>query len=180
MEANPNRGGTVKEAEARASDLQSWAGNWIWRAVQTLVRAPDFNPSPKWVATRLNVSVEKALDALEGLERLGFITRDGAGGYAHTKEWVQLLPGKVTRAQLLNEHSKIAPQIITKLTAKDKFTTQFFIADQALVAAYAPKFIQLYRELNEEGLKLGLKEVFASEISFAQLTTPGTNAGGNT
>ncbi|RYZ78105.1 MAG: DUF4423 domain-containing protein [Proteobacteria bacterium] len=178
MDVTTKSEGSVQDAESRASDLQSWAGNWIWRAVQTLVRAPDFSPSPKWVATRLNISVEKALDALEGLERLGFISREGSS-FIHTKEWVQLLPGKVTRVQLLNEHSKIAPQIITKLTAKDKFTTQFFIADQALVASYAPRFIQLYREMNEEGLKLGLKEVFASEISFAQLTAPGTNAGGN-
>ncbi|RYZ90341.1 MAG: DUF4423 domain-containing protein [Proteobacteria bacterium] len=177
MEVTTNREAVPTESESRTSDLQSWAGNWIWRAVQTLVLAPDFSPSPKWVATRLNISIEKALDALEGLERLGFIHRDGSS-FAHTKEWVQLLPGKVTRAQLLNEHSKIAPQIITKLTAKDKFTTQFFIADQALVAAYAPKFIQLYREMNEAGLKQGLKEVFASEISFAQLTTTSTNAGG--
>ncbi|RYZ91318.1 MAG: DUF4423 domain-containing protein, partial [Proteobacteria bacterium] len=127
MDVTTDREGSVLGAESRASDLQSWAGNWIWRAVQTLVRAPDFSSSPKWVATRLNISVEKALDALEGLERLGFISREGSG-FVHTKEWVQLLPGKVTRAQLLNEHSKIAPQIITKLTARDKFTTQFFIA----------------------------------------------------
>lgn len=178
MEVSANRAEEkVERPTPQASDLQSWAGNWIWRAVQCLVQSPDFNASPKWIANRLNISIDKAVDAIEGLERLGFIKREGAT-YVHVKEWVQILPtGTVTRDDLLTTHSKIAPQIISKLTANDKFTTQFFLANQELISKYAPKFVQLYREMNDEGLKLGLTEVIASEISFAQLTTD-ANAGG--
>ncbi len=70
MEVTTNREAELANAPAPSgSDLQNWAGNWIWRAVQTLVRAPDFNASPKWIAARLNISIEKAVDALEGVER---------------------------------------------------------------------------------------------------------------
>lgn len=156
-------------SEARAADLQNWAGNWIWRAVQCLVESPDFNASPKWIAGRLNVSIEKAVDAVEGLERLGFILRNGAS-YKHVNDWVQLLPGEISSSELLSRHSKIAPQIIAKLNSSDKFTSQFFLGNQELVSRYAGRFIRLYQEMNEEGLRLGLKEVIASEISFVQLT----------
>jgi hypothetical protein len=154
---------------SQSADLENWAGNWIWRAVQCLVQAPDFNPSPRWIAARLNISLEKALDALEGLERLRFIRREGSS-FVHTDQWVQVLPGRLSTDDLLSRHAKIAPRIIAKLEANDKYTTQFLVANKELVSKYAPRFIALYKEMNDEGLRLGHTEVFASEMSFVQLT----------
>lgn len=157
-------------------DLNQYCANWIWRATECLVEAPDFEASPKWSAKRLNVSVEKIVDAFEGLERLGYIVRNG-NTFAKPKEYVAVDTAHLTREDLLSFHSKLAPQIITKLKSKDKFTTWFFNADEALITEFAPKFMKLFKELNDEGNRRQCKEVYASEISFAQLTE-GQNIGG--
>jgi hypothetical protein len=69
-----------KESEIRAGislrsteDIKMYLESWIWRAVESLITARDFEPSPRSIAYRLNISVEQAVDALEGLQRLGQI-----------------------------------------------------------------------------------------------------------
>lgn len=157
-------------------DLHQYCTNWIWRATECLIEAPDFEASPKWAAKRLNVSVEKIVDAFEGLERLGYIVRNGVT-YIKPANYVAVDTSHLTREDLLGYHSKLAPQITSKLTTNDKFTTWFFVADKNLVAEYAPKFMKLYKELNDEGNRRKCKEIYASEISFAQLTDGQKNGG---
>jgi DNA-binding MarR family transcriptional regulator len=156
-------------AKQHREDLDHWAGNWIWRAVQCLVESPEFNPSPKWSASRLNISVEKAVEALDGLERLGVIRRED-NTYKVNSNWFQLTPSAATRESLLLAHTKLAPQILSKLTAEDKFTVQFFRGNKELLNKFAPRFIALYKEMNDEAEVQGLTEVIASEVSFAILT----------
>ncbi len=158
------------------ADWEQWLGNWIWRAVQCLVEAPNFNPSPKWIANRLDITIEKAVEAVEGLERLGCIARDGHS-YKIVEAWMQLTPASLDRNRLLNAQSRIAPQLISKLTSADAFTTQFFLGDKELVKKFAPKFMELFKQMNEEGTKLNHKDVVAAQISFVQLTDE-SKAGG--
>lgn len=155
--------------EQKRSDLSNWSANWIWRAVQCLVDAPDFNSSPKWIATRLNISIEKAVEAAEGVERLGYIRRED-GNLKSSDRWLQVLPDKVSPEDLLAGHARLAPQIIAKLQPTDKYSTQFFLGDDALVTKYSLHFVRLFKEMNDEGLRRGLTEVIGSEISFARLT----------
>lgn len=154
---------------ARQEDLALWAGNWIWRAVQTLVEAPDFNPSPKWISQRLNITVEKAVDAIEGLERLGIITR-ADNTFNVQAGWFQVGTDELSSRQLLGAHANLAPQVLSKLKPNDKYTAQFFRGDAELLTKYAPKFIELYKQMDQEGKAKGSKEVIASQISFAVLT----------
>lgn len=65
------------ESDPGKADLKQYCGNWIWRALECLVDSKDFNPSPKWISQRLNISIENAVDAIEGLERMGLIVRTG-------------------------------------------------------------------------------------------------------
>ena len=157
---------TAKQVEV---DLAQWAGNWIWRTIQCLIESPDFNPSPKWSANRLGISIEKAVEAFDGLERLGIIKREN-NTFKVNSSWFQLTPNGATKESLLAAHTKVAPQILSKLTTNDKFTVQFLRGNRELLNKYAPKFIQLYKEMNDEAEAKGLKEVIASEISFAILT----------
>lgn len=159
----------VTAKDQMKTDLNQYCANWIWRSVECLVEAPDFESSPKWSAKRLNVSVDKIVDAIEGLERLGYIKRDGST-YIKPKEYVAVDTSHLNRENLFEFHSKLAPQIITKLTSNDKFTTWFFNADDQLISEFAPRFMKLYKEMNDEGVRRKCKDIFASEISFAQLT----------
>lgn len=157
------------ENQTRQEDLALWAGNWIWRAVQTLVESPDFNPSAKWIAQRLNITVEKAVNALDGLERLGILARVD-NTYKTQAGWFQVGEDKLSSKQLLSAHASLAPQVLSKLKPDDKYTAQFFRGDAELLIKYAPKFIELYKQMDQEGKDQGLTEVIASQISFAVLT----------
>jgi hypothetical protein len=174
----PDKNASGKELNAQFNaDLNHFYGNWIWRAVECLVEAPDFDPSPKWAAKRLNVSVEKIVDAMEGLIRLGYVERTGSSFKSRIPEY-HLSPDDLTREQLLEGHSKLAPQVISKLKPTSKFTTWFFLGNEDLVKKYGPKFMDLYAQMHAEGLKSGMKEVIASEIGFAIVTNENGVTGG--
>lgn len=162
--------GSNTNFEPTELDWEQWLGNWTWRAVQCLVEATDFNPSPKWISQRLNITVEKSVEAIEGLLRLGCIQRDGHS-YKVNTNWMQLTPTNLNRGRLLNAQSRIAPQLISKLTSDDAFTSQFILADKELIKKYAPKFMSLFKEMNDEGLASKRNEVVAAQISFVQLTS---------
>ncbi len=160
---------TEKMKDQNNADLLQYSGNWTWRAVECLINAPDFNPSPKWVSQRLNISVEKAVDAFEGLERLGYICRNGSSYKQQAKEF-HLGINEISKEDLLGIQSKLAPQIISKLKPSSKFTTYFMLGDEELIAKYAPQIMKIYIQMHSEGLEKGLTEVVASEISFALLS----------
>lgn len=169
----------ILDSQQRQEDMDNWTGNWIWRAVHTLVESPECSASPKWIASKLEISVEKAVDALEGLVRLSIIEmRDGR--YHSKSSWLQTTTQNASREELLIQFSRIAPQIISRLnTVTSKFTYQFFLADAELIARYTPKIMEIYNEMNEEGLRRGLTDVYASEIAFAKMSSTSTQAGGN-
>lgn len=164
-ELNPN-----EQTHQSQLDLAHWAGNWIWRAVQCLVESSDFDPSPKWAAQRLNVSVDKIVEAFDGLERLKIIERKGKT-FSVNSNWYQVTKDQATPSQLLEAHAKLSPQMISKLKSDDKYSAQFFLGNRDLLAKYSHKFMALYKEMNDEGRSLGLKEVVASQISFTVLTS---------
>ena len=151
------------------SDYRQFCQNWIWRAVNCLIMAPDFEPSPKWAAKRLNVSVDKIVEAFEGLERLGYIQRSG-NSYSYSNDLIDATEHTLTAEEMISIHSRLAPQIISKLTKSSRFTTQIFIGDKALVDEYAPKIGKLLNEMREKGLAQKSKEVIAIELGIATLT----------
>lgn len=150
-------------------DLKQFCENWIWRATECLVSAPDFEASPKWAAKRLNVSVEKVVEALEGLERLGHIKRIGST-FEKVADLVSVDSKQITKEQLITIHSRIAPQIISKLDSTAKFTTQFFLGNRELLEEFAPKFSALIDEMRDRGLQQRSSDVTAMELSFTVLT----------
>jgi len=154
----------------KQDDLNHYCMSWIWRAVECLVGTPEFHSSPKWISQRLGITVEQAVDAIEGLERLGFIQPDGRS-FKRAQEVQFVRPNDISRSEILRNHSMIAPQILSKLSQNDKYMTWFFAADEQLLSEFAPKFSALYTEMINEGTKRGCKGVIASDISFANLTS---------
>lgn len=156
------------QREQRA-EIKQFTDNWIWRTVLCLVESPNFNPSPKWIAAKLDTSVEKVVDAIEGLVILGLIEKT-ASGYRVKNNWLQVLPSDLSRNDLLDTHLKVAPQILSRLNEDDGFTVQFFKGNKELLKKFGPKFVELYKQMDEEAQKQGINEVMASELSFVQLT----------
>lgn len=158
-----------RPALATEADWVQWSANWIWRAVQCLVELPEFNPSPKWIASRLNITIEKSVEAIEGLERLGCIRKIN-GTFIPVHDWLQLTPKELSSEHLLNAQARIAPQILSKLQANDAYTSQFFVGDKQLIKKYSPKFMNLFKEMMAEAETNKCSEVIAAQISFVQLT----------
>lgn len=157
------------------ADLSSFTGNWTWKAILCLVDSPDFKPSPKWCATRLNISVENAVEALDGLERLNYIKREGSS-YVVTNNVLQISPNQVTKRQLLADTAELMQQAVTKVSEDDKYTVQFLLGSKELIAEFAPKYMALYSEMRKKGIEQKLTDVVISQISFSVLT--GKNGNG--
>lgn len=88
-------------------------GNWIWRAVHTLVDHPNFTPSPTWIAEMLSISVAEAVDALEGLIELGLVVRNENSYKTHMPK--MLIPEEKTKkAFSIKCHKQLTQQLIAK------------------------------------------------------------------
>lgn len=159
-------------AETRAAPtLAQFSENWIWRALYCLVESPSFDPSPRWIAAKLDITIEKAVDALEGLQGLGLIERSGnTYKVISSRTYHQINTSHMPARELLLDHIKVAPQILSKIDIEDGFTTQFFLGNRDLIHKYGPKFIALYEEMEREARSLNITEVVASELSFVQVT----------
>lgn len=156
------------EVSKKTELLEMYCGNWIWRAVECLLDSKE-NHTISSIAERLNISMENAVKAIEGLVSLGYITWQNDNIVKLVPEY-HLGTSEIDKKEWLKIYSRLSPQIVSKLTKDDKFTTWFFLCDDEIVSRYAPKFMSLYKEMMAEGLSKGAKEVYASELSFAVLT----------
>ncbi len=158
----------VKELNSKTA-LSQFTENWIWRSLLCLVENPAFNPSPRWIAAKLEIKVEQAVDALEGLQNLELIEKH-ENSYRVKKNWFDIQPKDLTRDELLETHIKLAPQILTRLNSNDGFTVQFFTGNKELLKEYGSRFMSLYKEMEVEAKRRNITDIMASELSFVQVT----------
>lgn len=160
---------TAAKKDISASDLIHFCGNWVWRAVEALVQAKDFNPEPAWIADRLNISASAAKDALEGLERIGMIMKVN-NSYRTNAELSYHQASDIDRSDLYYVHTKIRDQIAERMNTKDCYSNLFFLGNKELISKFYNKFSTLIEELNKDGLEAGCTDVYAFELSFSKLT----------
>jgi hypothetical protein len=90
-------------------------GNWIWRAVHALLDHPKAESSPTWISNTLNISVEETVDALEGLEELGLIEKQGSK--LLTKAPAFFAPkDRATMSYTVTKHRQLALQVLNRTT----------------------------------------------------------------
>jgi len=161
---------TAAKNDISTSDLIHFCGNWIWRAVEALVQAKDFNPNPAWIADRLNISAVAASEALEGLERIGMIVKT-EGGYVGSEVLAQYKGGSIDRSDRFEIHNKIKEQISNRTTSRDCYANAVFLSSKVDINDFYKKFCGLVEELNNKALSEGTgAEVYAMELSLARLT----------
>ena len=151
------------------SDWSQWFVTWIWHAVLTLVELKNFNPSPKWIAKRLNISVEQAVEAIEGLERLNLIRRDGES-FKAVSDYVSITTEQLSRDELLSGHCRIVSQLLAKLGPHDLYTVDFVVADKEAMEKYGAQIYRLVKEMEKDAKNRGCTEVVGVQMSFMQLT----------
>lgn len=134
VERETNANGSTSESSQLLSDRAMYLQNVIWRGLEALIDSPDFEASPRWISKKLNTSVEKAVDALEGLVRLGILQRTGDTYTKKAKDLYYFGPNQMSRDELLLVHKRLAQQTLTKLESSSMFSNWFFLADDELLA----------------------------------------------
>lgn len=132
--AKANKATNAYAGASETELLDRYFGDWIWRAVECLVGLKEFNPSPRWIAERLGVTIEQAVDALDGLLELGQIIRDQDGGFVRNTVAADLArdlrgPSDSSKRQKMQDHLLLSTQINSKLcSAKNNFYSDGFVA----------------------------------------------------
>lgn len=151
-------------------DFNSLSGNWIWPSIYCLIESPNFVSSMKWISNKLNISLEAAVDGVEGLERLGLIKKIDHS-YQVTNANLQFKPDSFAdKINFLRNSAELMQQTISKVTSSDKYTVQFFLSNKEILNEYTPKFIALYREMEEKGKLLKATEVTVSHLTLCLLS----------
>ncbi len=171
------------EPEAQAALWDHFFGDWIWRAVECLVDVKGFNPSPRWISTRLGVSVEQAVDALDGLLELGLLKRDQDGGFVRNPEAVK--PNIMWPIEQFNKaiesHYIMSNQIRSRMNVS-KFN-DLYMKDM-IIAGSREDVDNCVRKINDAIMELHGSnssdardaDVYGCSISFVSLTEDNQNA----
>ena len=158
------------QAAPEIQNFQSWyADSWIVRAVECLVTARDFNPSPKVIAQRLNITVEQAVESLDALEKIGNIIKTNHT-YVKAENITILGERNATASELLKSHSKLAPQIMSQLTEESIFTTQISLGTLEIARKHSHRVIEFLNAIDSEASTLQNPDVLAIEISIAKIS----------
>lgn len=67
-----------------SNDQFKVVADWYYFAILSLAETKDFCAQPEWIATRLNITVAQAENALTRLERLEMLTRDSENNLVAT------------------------------------------------------------------------------------------------
>ncbi len=165
------------ESKEKAELLERFFGDWIWRAVECLVELEDFNPSPRWISNRLGISVEQAVDAIDGLLVLGLIRRDQDGGYV--KDADTKIPKKdYTKEEfnkLISDYFIMSNQINSRMKVSkynDTFMRHLILAGSRLeVDKCIRKIRQAIEELKDaNSVSAPDIDIFGATIGFVSLT----------
>lgn len=159
----------VTQSVQQKDDMYFYSQSWIWRAINALVSANDFNPSPTHISRRLNVDVEEVVCALEGLERLGFIYKNN-NTYKKCINIVTNSHTNLDENSLLQTHISISSQILTNLNTNSLIKSLFINSNEVIIRKNLPKIIDFFTSLQKDSDDISSSEVFAIQISIGQLT----------
>ena len=162
-------------AELSSEEKDAWVAyctNWTWRAVECLVDLPDFQPSMKSVSKRLNISLEEAVDAVEGLESLKLIKRTLTGSFVRTARTVVPTDFGVPLNDVLRGHMHVATELSARIIDKEnmRFSNCFFTSNRERLAVALKQIESIMRGLCEDIDPDSDTEVFALEFSCASLS----------
>lgn len=135
----PNMTPSVSYDEA----IKNFLGNYVWRAVHAFMDHQDFDASPIWISSRLNITVESAAQALDGLVLLGLAERTAKG--FQPKQIQFLIPETEMEIDTrMAQHALTSQQIMNRLDPK-KWT----LFRQGFVASNKPRFNDFREKLDK-------------------------------
>ena len=123
--------------------------DWYHVALLELTFVKDFNPNPKWISKRLNISEIEARLAVEKLLRLGLLSRAGNKLQKTEKEF-STLNANLTTAALKKHQSTLLTKAITALEEQPLEKRSMTAMTMAIDPSQLPAAKKLIREFNRK------------------------------
>lgn len=166
-----------KFAEMSPEEQEAWSNYisvWTWRAVECLIDLKDFNPSLKAIAKRLNITVEEAVDAVEGLEFLRIIKRVPSGGFIRNFKGVDINPLEIPHKEFLKGHLLLSTELSSRIFDHKNIRIENFVlpANREKLKLFIEKMTQAIKEMALDQDKTAFEEVFAICVSASSLSVP--------
>lgn len=166
-----------KYAEMTPEERNAWNNYfsiWTWRALENLISTKNFNPSLKAIAKRLNIKLDEAVDALEGLEFLKLIKRTPTGGLIRTTNGVDINELEAPHTEFLKGHLLLSAEVSSRVFDFQNIRLENFVvaSNRTQIAKFINSYKNLVRELSEQSDSQERDEVFALVSSFACISTP--------
>lgn len=179
VQASPKRKGK-RALSFRLPEIDSLEAisRWESTAILDLATTPDFQPSPEWIATRLNISPQAASDGITRLIRLGLLVRRGRKVVRPIPPvvFISHAPKVYVREHLAQMMDKAQLELRTRTDVdaiRNRQMTAHTIAVNPERIASAKAMIEAFQEKLAKHLTQGpCTEVFQLNIQLFALTQP--------
>lgn len=96
--------------------MENYRKNTDWWVIFAAFDLPDFQSSTIWISQKTGLSIETVVEALEGLETLGYLKNE-SGKYApvNGKSLIKFETKNKDKAQVLSDHALISKQMLNHL-----------------------------------------------------------------
>lgn len=154
---------------------KQYTGNWVVRAVGCMVELTDKSLDPRWMAEKLDVSIEEIFKSLDILESLGIIKKTPLGEYKKILKYVYYTDRNMVPEHVLADHVLISSQLMSRLKPRDEkrgsfYRTSFVATNIDLAKKYFLKIEQNLKDFLIESAQSESNTVIACSFSGVELT----------
>ncbi|MCH2534061.1 MAG: DUF4423 domain-containing protein [Bdellovibrionales bacterium] len=166
----------TKKTEQYWNQLEKqYTGNWVVRAVGCMVELTERSLDPRWMAQKLDVSIEEILKSLDILESLGIIKKTPEGGFKKILKYVYYTDRNMVPEHVLADHVLISSQLMSRLKPRDDkrgsfYRTSFVATNIELAKKYFLKIEQTLKDFLIESAQSESDTVIACSFSGVELT----------
>jgi len=154
---------------------RKYTGNWLWRSIATLMEISESQPSPKWIANRLRVSLGEVVDAMDGLEKIKIIRRTQTG-FEKNVQTIYFSDRDLDARSLLADHVLITTQLNGRMDPLDPqgdcfYRTSFIASNKASVRKFNKKIELAMLEFLRESETIKADTVYGVTFSSVDVAS---------
>ena len=155
---------------------ENFERNWVWRSVFALLDHQSYSGKASWLAEKLGISSEEAVESLEGLEHLGLVQLTEAGYRPLQKEY-KSMNNRNSKAHLKG-HLNLSQAILDRmLTNEHYYLSQFILWNRALSEEFYTEFMELLTRFQNHSKRCdrSLEDVYALSFNAVRVSKKGDN-----
>lgn len=153
---------------------KKYTSSWLWRSLSALIDVEPRGLSFKDYSRMLGVSPLEVMEAIDGLEKLGIIRREGEG-YVKVMKYVYFSDRALNPQKVMMDHVLVSSQLLHRLSAQDPeqksfYRTGFVATNEKLLNDFSSKMEALMKEFLEQSSREPSTHVVAFTHSSLTLT----------